>query len=108
MKNAPIPEIELRVSLRFLSFRFGHAIRMKRGELNLRDAAAQCEVSASTLSRLENGEQPDLPTLLRVCGWLGTGVDAYLMDVGVGPVRPTCAPPKQAGTKPVKAQQKAR
>lgn len=106
MSKTPIPEIVNRVSLRFLSFRFGHAIRMKRGDANLRDAAAQCEVSASTLSRLENGEQPDLPTLLRVCGWLGSGIDAFIMDVGVGPALPVCAPPKPTGTNPIKHSNK--
>lgn len=106
MPTKPTPEIVERVSLRFLSFRFGHAIHVRRGEMNLRDAAAQCDVSASTLSRLENGEMPDLPTLLRVCGWLGTGVDAYLLDVGVGPALPVCAPPKATGTKPIKHSNK--
>jgi transcriptional regulator with XRE-family HTH domain len=52
------------------------AVRAKRGELGLRDAAAKIEklygkISHATLSRIEQGKAPDVDTFLRVCRWLG-------------------------------------
>lgn len=52
------------------------AVRAKRGELGLRDAAAKIEklygkISHATLSRIEQGKAPDVDTFLRICRWLG-------------------------------------
>jgi transcriptional regulator with XRE-family HTH domain len=51
----------------------GLYIKRKRGldRLSLRDVAKQTQVSASTLSRIENGTGvPDTPTLARLAKWL--------------------------------------
>jgi transcriptional regulator with XRE-family HTH domain len=51
----------------------GHYIKRKREteRLSLRAVAKQTEVSASTLSRIENGTGvPDTPTLARLARWL--------------------------------------
>jgi transcriptional regulator with XRE-family HTH domain len=50
--------------------------RRRRG-LSLRDAAAEIgHVSPSTLSRIERGATPDLPTLNRLVSWLDLNRDA--------------------------------
>lgn len=51
----------------------GKNVRRKRESerLSLRDVAKQTQVSASTLSRIENGTgTPDTPTLARLAQWL--------------------------------------
>ena len=51
----------------------GRAIRRKREEagLSLRDVANETGVSASTLSRIENGTgKPDADNIARLTGWL--------------------------------------
>jgi transcriptional regulator with XRE-family HTH domain len=51
----------------------GRAIRRRREELglSLRDLADETEVSASTLSRIENGTgKPDADNIARLAGWL--------------------------------------
>ncbi len=39
-------------------------------DLNLRQAARQIGISASTLSRIENGNPPEIETFGRICQWL--------------------------------------
>ena len=51
----------------------GRAIRRKREEagLSLRDVATETQVSASTLSRIENGTgKPDADNIARLTAWL--------------------------------------
>lgn len=45
--------------------------RRERESLTLRAAAEQAEVSFNTLSRVERGHIPDLPTFHRIVAWLG-------------------------------------
>lgn len=46
-------------------------VRAQRGSRGLRDVAAEIEnVSPSTLSRVENGNKPDMDTFLLLCDWL--------------------------------------
>jgi transcriptional regulator with XRE-family HTH domain len=50
-------------------------LRAKRGNKNLREISNEIadyfgNVSASTLSRVENGKLPDIETFLILCGWL--------------------------------------
>jgi transcriptional regulator with XRE-family HTH domain len=48
-------------------------LRTKRGDRALRATAEEIgNVSASTLSRIEQGSAPDLPTFMRICAWLAT------------------------------------
>lgn len=46
-------------------------IKAKRGKKGLRATASEVgEISASTLSRIEQGKMPDLDTFMRLCDWL--------------------------------------
>ena len=54
-------------------------VRTKRGDRGLRAIAEEIEgVSASTLSRIEQGNLPDLPTFIRICAWLGASPDDFI------------------------------
>ena len=47
-------------------------LRTKRGQRGLREVAEEIgDVSASTLSRIEQGNMPDVATFMRICQWLG-------------------------------------
>jgi len=51
--------------------------------MGVREAAADCGVSAATLSRLERGITPQLPdatTLTKLAKWLGTSVSELLVE----------------------------
>lgn len=49
----------------------GALIRERRGAQGVRAAAAEVGISPATLSRVENGKQPDLETFEKLCRWLG-------------------------------------
>jgi transcriptional regulator with XRE-family HTH domain len=54
------------------------ALRTKRLidlEIDIREAAKQIGTSAGTLSRVENGNTPDLLTLASLCYW--SGINMY-------------------------------
>lgn len=64
-------------------------VRAKRGNMGLRAAAEEIgDVSASTLSRIEQGRIPDLDTFFRLCRWLGVPTDD-LAPEAEGPLNPT-------------------
>ena len=73
---------------------FSEAVRQRRGALGVRAAAEQIGgVSASTLSRIEQGRLPDLDTYMKLCRWLGLtpthfalGVASNSVDRGAPPV----------------------
>ena len=59
----------------------GRAIKRRREELSLslRDVADVTNVSASTLSRIENGTgKPDADNIARITGWLNMPVDRVM------------------------------
>lgn len=59
----------------------GRAIRRKREEmgLSLRDVADETKVSASTLSRIENGTgKPDADNIARLTAWLNVPVERIM------------------------------
>ena len=59
----------------------GRAIRRKREELglSLRDVASKTSVSASTLSRIENGTgKPDADNIARLTAWLEVPMERIL------------------------------
>lgn len=64
----------------FAARRFAAAVRTRRGERSLREAAAEIgTVSPATLLRLEQEEvRPDLPTFLRICDWLQVSPGIFL------------------------------
>lgn len=52
----------------------------KRGERGLRAVAEEIGgVSASTLSRIEQGKVPDLDTFIRLCRWLNVSPDRFII-----------------------------
>lgn len=48
----------------------GRLIAKKRGTRGIRSAASEAGVSSATLSRVENGNVPDLATFAKICRWL--------------------------------------
>ncbi|BCM94494.1 hypothetical protein IAD21_06401 (plasmid) [Abditibacteriota bacterium] len=57
-------------------------VRDKRGTRGLREVAKEItekfgEVSASTLSRVEQGKVPDLDVYMRLCRWLGASPSQF-------------------------------
>ena len=48
----------------------GTLLRERRGTRGVRDTAKDIGVSPATLSRIENGKQPDLATFEKLCRWL--------------------------------------
>lgn len=54
-------------------------VKAKRGKRGLRDVAQEIgNVSASTLSRIEQGKLPDLATFARICRWLGVSPERFM------------------------------
>ncbi len=65
----------------------GRAIRRKREELglSLRDVADETGVSASTLSRIENGTgKPDADNIARLTGWLNMPMERVMGNKPAG------------------------
>ncbi len=76
---------------------FAAQIRTKRGSRSLRSVAGEIkEVSASTLSRIENGKMPDMETFLLVCDWLEASPDDFFLDASTTPA-PGRSPLEQIG-----------
>ena len=60
-------------------------LKAKRGRLGLRAVADEISgVSASTLSRVEQGNVPDLDTFFRLCQWLGVSADEFASSHSLG------------------------
>jgi len=54
-------------------------IKTKRGTKGLRDTATEIgDISAATLSRVEQGNLPDVETFIRLCKWLGVSTDTFV------------------------------
>jgi transcriptional regulator with XRE-family HTH domain len=65
------PEIDIR--------QLAALFKAKRGKRGLRTVAEEIGgVSASTLSRVEQGKLPDLDTFVRICRWLEVSTDRFL------------------------------
>jgi len=52
-------------------------IRSKRGERGLREIAKEIDVSSSTLSRIEQGNLPDIETYVKLCRWLEVSTEFF-------------------------------
>jgi transcriptional regulator with XRE-family HTH domain len=53
--------------------------KTKRGDRGLREVAGEIgDISASTLSRIENGKSPEMEVFLRLCDWMGVDPAAFL------------------------------
>lgn len=57
--------------------RLAAAIKSKRGSAGLRSTAEVIGTSASTLSRVEQGNLPDIETYIRICKWLEVPTDHF-------------------------------
>src|SRR5712675_1506865 len=56
-------------------------LRTKRGKRGLREVAQEIgDVSASTLSRIEQRNVPDVATFVRICRWLGVESSEFMTD----------------------------
>ncbi|MFC1451924.1 XRE family transcriptional regulator [Verrucomicrobiota bacterium] len=59
--------------------RFAAQVKTRRGDMWLRAAATEIgEVSAPTLSRVEQESVPDLDTYIRICRWLGKSPEEFM------------------------------
>lgn len=66
----------------------GRLIAKKRGTRGIRSAAAEAEVSSATLSRVENGNVPDLATFAKICRWLDVDPAIFLgIETSEAPAR---------------------
>lgn len=55
-------------------------LKNKRGNKGLRVVAGEIGgVSAATLSRIEQGKIPDVDTFIKICKWLGTTTDNFIL-----------------------------
>ncbi|MBK6484042.1 MAG: helix-turn-helix domain-containing protein [Chitinophagaceae bacterium] len=58
--------------------KLSETIKAKRGNYGLRAAATQIGgMSASTLSRIEQGNLPDIGSFIAICRWLGVSPDYF-------------------------------
>lgn len=56
----------------------GALISEKRGTVGIRATAKDIGISPATLSRVENGNVPDLATFAAICRWLGEDPNRFL------------------------------
>ncbi len=59
-------------------------IKSKRGKKGLREVATEIskeigDVSAATLSRIEQGKLPDVETFIKICKWLNVATDEFIV-----------------------------
>ena len=88
----------------------GRAIKRRREELglSLRDVADVTNVSASTLSRIENGTgKPDADNIARLTGWLDMPVDRVMKKSSKEDVEPVVYYPHEATPEIVEAHLRA-
>ena len=52
-------------------------IKSKRGNQGLRATGKEIGVSAPTLSRIEQGNLPDIETYVKICEWLNVSTDYF-------------------------------
>jgi transcriptional regulator with XRE-family HTH domain len=88
----------------------GRAIKRRREELklSLRDVADVTDVSASTLSRIENGTgRPDADNIARLTQWLDMPVDRLMTKHAGSDVEPVIYYPHEATPEIVEAHLRA-
>ena len=63
-------------------------LKSKRADKGLRAVALEIgNISAATLSRIEQGKIPDVDTFIRICKWLNVTTDTFIVsDVKLKPV----------------------
>jgi transcriptional regulator with XRE-family HTH domain len=56
-------------------------LKEKRGDKGLRAVADEIgNVSAATLSRIEQGKIPDVDTFIQICKWLNVSTDTFIIS----------------------------
>lgn len=56
-------------------------VKSKRNNKGLRETAKEIgEISASTLSRIEQGKLPDVETFIKLCDWLAVSPDYFRLS----------------------------
>ena len=88
----------------------GRAIKRRRNELklSLRDVADVTDVSASTLSRIENGTgKPDADNIARLTNWLDMPVDRVMKNRTTADVEAVVYYPHEATPEIVEAHLRA-
>ncbi len=88
----------------------GKAIKRRREELklSLRDVADETDVSASTLSRIENGTgRPDADNIARLTRWLDIPVDRLMTKHSSKDVEPVIYYPHEATPEIIQAHLRA-
>jgi transcriptional regulator with XRE-family HTH domain len=88
----------------------GKAIKRRRDDLklSLRDVADLIEVSASTLSRIENGTgRPDTDNIARITQWLQMPVDRLMTKTAENDVEPVIYYPHEKTTDIIEAHLRA-
>jgi transcriptional regulator with XRE-family HTH domain len=88
----------------------GRAIKRRREETgqSLRDVADVTGVSASTLSRIENGTgKPDADNIARLTGWLDMPIDRVMNKTTASAVEPVIYYPHEAMPEIVEAHLRA-
>ncbi|HMQ03920.1 MAG TPA: helix-turn-helix transcriptional regulator [Pyrinomonadaceae bacterium] len=88
----------------------GRAIKRRREELglSLRDVADVTDVSASTLSRIENGTgKPDADNIARLTQWLDMPIDRVMNRGASADVEPVVYYPHEATPEIVEAHLRA-
>lgn len=66
----------------------GRMLRERRGDLSLRKAAEQAQVSFSTFARVEDGAHPDLTSFTRLCAWLRVSPSQFFKPVQAREISP--------------------
>jgi transcriptional regulator with XRE-family HTH domain len=56
------------------------AARGNRGDLSWRQLAAEVGVSPSTMTRLANGNRPDVDAFAALVRWLGMSAERFILD----------------------------
>ena len=60
---------------------FSSMMKEKRGAKGLRAAAEEIGgISAATLSRIEQGNLPDVDSFIRICKWLNVATDTFIIS----------------------------
>lgn len=88
----------------------GRAIKRRREELglSLRDVADLTDVSASTLSRIENGTgKPDADNIARLTGWLDMPIDRVMNKNAASDIEPVVYYPHEPTPEIVEAHLRA-
>ncbi len=56
---------------------FSNEIRFKKGNIPLASCAKLIGISTATLSRVQNGKEPDVMSYHRICVWLKMPMDKF-------------------------------